>query len=166
MGRESDYVLGVASPALPLTRSALTVLAVGLSLWLTGCDHAPSASGLPEWTPKDHDRNEENTRAAQGQAPSSARPRKATPEEDAAQVAELTWSTQCANCHGPLGRGDGPTGAMVKAPDLTRADFQERVNDAAMAATIRSGKGQMPKFDLSDAVTAALVKRIRKNRAP
>ncbi len=137
-----------------------------LALSLTACDHAPSSSGLPEWTAKDHDRSEENARVAQGQAPPSARPRKATPEEEATQIAELTWGTQCTQCHGPLGKGDGPNGAMVKAPDLTRPDWQERVKDADMAATIRAGKGQMPKFELSDAVTAALVKRIRKNRAP
>ena len=55
---------------------------------------------------------------------------------------------------------------MLKAPDLTRADWQDRVKDSDIASTITNGKNQMPKFDLSPTVVTALVKRIRKNRAP
>ena len=36
----------------------------------------------------------------------------------------------------------------MKAPDLTRDDWQARVGDAEIADRIRSGKGAMPRFDL------------------
>ena len=148
-------------------KNALSLTAIVLAASLFACDRAPSASGLPEWTPQDHDRKEESSRAAQGQAPQTGgKPRKSSPAEEAAQLAELTWSTQCNQCHGPLGKGDGPTGPMVNAQDLTRAEWQDRMKDAELAASIRNGKGKMPKFDLSDAVIEALVKRIRKNRVP
>lgn len=145
----------------------LRVVAAVFLTSLVACDRAPSASGLPEWSPQDHDRKEESARAAQGQAPQGAgKPRNPSPADEAAQLAELTWTTQCNQCHGALGKGDGPNGPMVKAPDLTRAEWQDRVKDAEMAATIHAGKGQMPKFDLSEPVTSALIRRIRKNRTP
>ena len=109
---------------------------------------------------QDHDRAGSGGAQAQGQSPGKPR----NTGDEAATLAELTWGTQCAQCHGATGHGDGPSGPMVKAPDLTRADWQDRVKDPEIAATIRAGKGQMPKFDLSDAVVGALVKRIRKNR--
>lgn len=124
------------------------------------CDRAPSASGLPEWTVADHDRAQSAPRASQ--KPATPRP----PQDEAEQLAELTWAAQCAQCHGAEGRGDGPSGPMVKAPDLTRGDWQGRVKDEEIAATIRAGRGQMPKFDLSDRVIGGLVKRIRKSRVP
>ncbi len=52
-------------------------------------------------------------------------------------------------------------GPMVQAPDLSRADWQAKVTDAEMAATIRSGRNRMPKFDLPDGVLRGLVARIR-----
>lgn len=152
--------------ALPRTSTLAFLFALAVASGVTGCDRAPSASGLPEWTPKDHERGEESARAAQGQSPATGKPKKASPEEEAAEVAELTWSTQCSTCHGRDGKGDGPQGPMVKAPDLTRPDWQDKVKDADIAATIRAGKGQMPKFDVSEPVLAALTKRIRKRRAP
>lgn len=153
-----------------LGRLVASTFAFAFASTTMGCDRAPSSNGLPEWTAQDHDRKEEAARTSQGQAPSpaaaSGKPRQTSPAEEAAQLAELTWSTQCIQCHGPVGKGDGPNGATVKAPDLTRAEWQDRVKDADMTSIIQNGKGQMPRFELSDAVTSALVKRIRKNRAP
>ena len=37
---------------------------------------------------------------------------------------------------------------MVRAPDLTRADWQGRVGDEDIAQVIRNGRNSMPKFDL------------------
>lgn len=145
------------SPRLA-TPSLLALL--GALAFAAACDRAPSASGLPEWTPTDHD----PSGTTPGPAQKAATPR--APQDEAAHLADLTWGAQCAQCHGPEGRGDGPSGPMVKAPDLTRADWQARVKDEELAATIRAGKGQMPKFDLSDAVIGGLVKRIRKSRVP
>ena len=62
-------------------RSTLAFLfALAVTSGVTGCDRAPSASGLPEWTPKDHERGEESARAAQGQSPATGKPKKASPE--------------------------------------------------------------------------------------
>jgi cytochrome c oxidase cbb3-type subunit 3 len=60
-----------------------------------------------------------------------------------------------------LGRGDGPSGPMVQAPDLTRPEWQSKVTDAEIVATIKNGKNKMPKFDLPDRVVTGLVARIR-----
>jgi len=68
-------------------------------------------------------------------------------------------------CHGERGRGDGPQGPMLRAPDLTRADWQSRVTDEDIVQTIRNGRNNMPKFDLPPAALDGLVKRIRANRA-
>ena len=78
---------------------------------------------------------------------------------------DMAWRKNCATCHGSAGRGDGPQGAMVRAPDLSRPDWQEKVSDDEIATTIRNGKNKMPKFDLPDQVVAGLVQRIRAFRA-
>ena len=132
------------------------------------CDRAPSDDGLRDWTPADHDRAEEKARISAGaQAPAQARGDGGA-RDDLAAVVELTWRQQCSTCHGMLGRGDGPNGPMVKAPDLTREDWQAKVSDEDIAAIIRNGKGQMPKFDMSEPVVAGLVVRVRavRGKAP
>lgn len=50
---------------------------------------------------------------------------------------------------------------MVRAPDLSRPDWQQNVTDEEIAATIRNGKNKMPKFDLPDQVVTGLVQRVR-----
>ena len=50
---------------------------------------------------------------------------------------------------------------MVKAPDLTNEEWQDKTPDGEIAATIKNGKNQMPRFDLSDKVVSGLVARIR-----
>ncbi|WP_394849830.1 cytochrome c [Pendulispora brunnea] len=135
----------------------------------TGCDRAPSASDAREWTPADHDRVEERGRlqsGAQAAPPAKAGGSAAAQAGAAAPAGEdsvvaLTWHNQCASCHGIGGRGDGPNGPMLKAPDLTRAEWQAKVSDADIANVIRNGKNQMPRFDLSDKVVAGLVARVR-----
>src|SRR5262249_10136725 len=91
----------------------------------------------------------------------SAQRSASTPENEADALIELTWGRQCASCHGPEGRGDGPNGPGVQAPDLARESWQATVTDDQIARTIRNGKNRMPKFDLPDAVVAGLVRRIR-----
>jgi cytochrome c oxidase cbb3-type subunit 3 len=63
-----------------------------------------------------------------------------------------------------MGKGDGPQGAMFKAADLSREDWQSSVKDEQIAAAVKNGKGRMPKFDLPDDVVAGLVGRIRSFR--
>ncbi len=81
---------------------------------------------------------------------------------DVASLVDLAWRTQCTSCHGPMGKGDGERGPMLHAPDLTRADWQSKVTDAEMAATIEGGRDKMPKFALPDVVVQGLVARIRR----
>ncbi len=125
-----------------------------VSAGLAACDRAPSADGLKEWVPSDHDGEKKS--AKQG------------PKTDGgggADLVELTWRSQCQSCHGPEGRGDGPQGAMFKAADLGREEWQAKVKDEEIAATITNGKGRMPKFELPDQVVKGLVVRVRSFRA-
>ena len=136
-------------PALALSA------ALGLAA-LAGCDRPPSAEGLKEWTPADHDGEKKQPAANQGPKGSGG--------GGAAAMVELTWRQQCASCHGPAGHGDGPQGPMYKAPDLSNAEWQSKVEDAQIAATITNGKGKMPKFELPDDVVRGLVGRVRSFR--
>ena len=122
---------------------------------MLGCDRAPAAQGLKEWTPADHD--QEQGRPLAGQAPRSD-------AGGAGTLVELTWQNQCATCHGAGGHGDGPQGAMFKASDLSREDWQGRTKDDEIAQVITNGKGRMPKFDLPEEVVRGLVQRIRSLR--
>jgi cytochrome c oxidase cbb3-type subunit 3 len=125
---------------------------------LAACDRAPS--DVREWTPADHDPPEQP-------APPPGARASAAPAEDADQLAALAWQQTCATCHGPQGHGDGPQGPMVHAPDLSRPDWQSRVTDAEILATIKNGKNQMPGFSgLPASVLDALVKRVRSLKAP
>ena len=132
-----------------------------------GCDSPPSAATLKEWTPADHDRAEESARAASGQQ--SPQPKAGQPGQPGNKgsdlVLEATWAQQCTACHGPLGHGDGPTGPMVHAADLTLADWQASVTDEQIATVIVNGKGKMPPFgNLPPNIVAGLVARIRASR--
>ena len=120
------------------------------------CDRPPSKD-LTEWTPADHE-------GEQRQGPSAKQGAKGDAGGTPALV-EIAWRNQCANCHGESGRGDGPQGPMFHAADLTNADWQGKVKDADIAASIQNGKGRMPKFDLPPDVVTGLVARIRSFRA-
>lgn len=129
------------------------LLAQCAALALVGCDRGPSE--VREWKPDDHDQPP----AAPGQV--TARP--GTEGVDPTLI-DLAWRRNCATCHGAVGRGDGPQGPMVRAPDLTRPDWQANISDEEMAAIIRKGKNKMPAFDLPDQVVQGLVQRIRSAR--
>ena len=149
---------------------ARTTLALGaLSLFAFGCEAPPAPASLKEWTPADHHSTDDDklpTNGAgegrQGAGPAARR----SPSGDVAQLVDITWRQQCSQCHGSGGKGDGQMGPMVRAPDLTRADWQKSVTDAELVATIKSGKNRMPKFDLPEAVLQGLVMRIRALREP
>jgi mono/diheme cytochrome c family protein len=134
-----------------------------LAAFLAACDR-PAYEGVRDWTPQDHDKVEENSKQrAKGKKTDGPSSGSASPGSggDASSLVEATWRTQCAQCHGPIGKGDGPTGPMVRAKDLTSPEWQAQITDAQMAASIRNGKDRMPKFDLPDAVVAGLIVRIR-----
>ena len=114
-----------------------------------------SSGDVREWSASDHDQAANSQAQPAGQAKGSDR---------GENLVELAWSRQCASCHGPSGHGDGPSGPMVQAPDLTRADWQGRVTDDDIAQTIRKGRNKMPAFDLPPSVLQGLVARIRAGR--
>lgn len=125
-----------------------------LILLLVGCDRPPSPDGVKEWTPTDHD-GEKGAGASGKQGA-----RQAGDAGGAMALVEITWRNQCTSCHGLGGKGDGPQGAMFKPPDLT----QSKSDDATLLATIKNGKGRMPKFDLSDDVAQGLAARVKSFR--
>jgi cytochrome c oxidase cbb3-type subunit 3 len=127
----------------------------------TSCSRA--AADLREWKPDDHDRSEQNQKNRA--APARAQPNASASANPVVTLAEVTWRTQCTPCHGLLGRGDGPQGPLLHAPDLTLPEWQAKVTDAQIAEVIVSGKNRMPKFDFPPDVLSALVARIRASRA-
>ena len=137
----------------PLSYAFLASLALSVSFAL-GCDRAPSTDGLKEWTPADHDGER---KGATNQGPK-------TDAGGAPALVELTWRNQCQSCHGPGGHGDGPQGAMFKASDLSREDWQSKTKDEEIGAVIVNGKGRMPKFELPVEIVNGLVVRIRSFR--
>jgi len=145
----------------------LVVAVAGGWAVLSGCDSPPSASELRAWQASDHDREPSSGAggASEQQKPTSGG-RAAAGGRGSAQemVVEASWEQQCAACHGPMGHGDGPTGPMVHAADLTVGAWQDSVTDAQIAEVIAHGKGKMPRFDLPPKVVAGLVARIRASR--
>lgn len=141
----------------------VNVRGLGLGSLLLSMVAVVSACGskgeVREWRAEDHD-HAPGAGPANGQVPMApAKPQ--TAAERGAALVDASWSANCASCHGPEGRGDGPTGPMVKAPDLTRAELLDKASDADLAKVVREGRGKMPKFDLPPEVVAGLVKRIR-----
>jgi len=120
---------------------------------LCACDRLPESTG--EWSPSDHDHE---PAAQQGQQTAPSGSNKPNIQQ---QLVETAWMQTCATCHGPLGKGDGPQGSLVKAPDLTRMEWQTKVSDEEIAQRIKSGKGLMPPMDLPDSTIKGLVARIR-----
>lgn len=63
------------------------------------------------------------------------------PGPAAAAAARELWQTRCATCHGPRGRGDGPSGrALFPAPrDFHDPAWQARVTDDHLRRIIVEG---------------------------
>jgi mono/diheme cytochrome c family protein len=126
---------------------------------------ARDASGLVEWTPADHDHQTESkgrrlSPAAMQQQQKQKASRHAPPSQRN-QVIDVTWTKQCATCHGRKGKGDGPSSTMVKARDLTNPEFQAGLSDETMKKVIREGKDKMPAFNLPDSIIDGLVEHVR-----
>jgi cytochrome c oxidase cbb3-type subunit 3 len=113
---------------------------------------------LREWRATDHDHTE-NPGNDQVQVDPAASAQAVPGLEDVTIVA---WSQNCTQCHGQLGRGDGPRGPMLKATNLSEPTWQSSVTDEQIAATIKLGRGAMPSFkQLPDVTIANLVKLVR-----
>jgi mono/diheme cytochrome c family protein len=126
-----------------------------LSLLLPACEGPPPAEGLKEWTPADHRSVDDD----KGVPQTDRGPQQKGSET--ADLVDLAWRQQCSQCHGPMGRGDGPTGPMTHPPDLTNLEWQAKTSDDEIVATIKNGKNKMPKFELPDEVIAGLLGHVR-----
>jgi cytochrome c oxidase cbb3-type subunit 3 len=128
-----------------------------LILAALACNERPS--DLREWRTTDHDHTE-NPGSDQVQVDPSAATAPAAPGLE--DVTIVAWQQNCLQCHGQLGRGDGPRGPMLKATNLSDAAWQKAVTDEQIAATIKLGKGNMPSFkQLPDVTIANLVHLVR-----
>ncbi len=115
----------------------------GTALLVWGCQKAPS--DLREWTPKDHTNTGNKAAEPNGQV-SAAPAASETPPRGLDAVTLATWGTQCSTCHGKIGKGDGPTGRMMKAADLSNPTWQAQVSDDQIRSSIVAGKNAMPAF--------------------
>ena len=61
--------------------------------------------------------------------------------------AKALFKQTCIRCHGVDGRGETTQGEIVGATDLTRAEWQERVDDSRVLTSITHGRGEMPAFE-------------------
>lgn len=130
--------------------------AVLLALLTLCCNRQPS--DLRVWRASDHD-HDESPRNDQVQVDPTTAGSAVPGLEDVTIVA---WQQNCTQCHGQLGRGDGPRGPMLKATNLSDPSWQAARTDEQIAAVIKQGKGAMPSFaQLPDATIAKLVKLVR-----
>ena len=81
---------------------------------------------------------------------------------------KTNWANNCAQCHGPGGKGDTKMGKMLGAMDLTDPKKQASFTDAKAAAAIKdgvkqNGKTTMKAFGgkLTDDEIKALVAYVR-----
>jgi len=135
--------------------SHCALLSILLAACTFGCNSTPS--DLRPWKAADHDHTA-NPNAEQVQVTDAGT---AASNHGLDDVTIVAWQQNCTTCHGPLGRGDGPQGQLVRATDLSRPDWQAAVTDEGIAAIIRQGRGRMPSFNLPDATVARLVALIR-----
>ena len=56
--------------------------------------------------------------------------------------AKTNWANNCAQCHGPTGKGDTKMGKMLNAMDLTDPKKQSSFTDAQAATAIKDGVKQ------------------------
>jgi mono/diheme cytochrome c family protein len=141
-------------------RLAAALVISGFLSTLAACER--HASGLTEWTPADHDhQTEPKGRRANAAVAQQRKANPHSPPSQRNQVIDVTWTKQCATCHGKRGKGDGPSSTMVKARDLTNAEFQASMTDEQMKKVIREGKDKMPAFNLPESVLDGLVAQVR-----
>lgn len=98
--------------------------------------------------------------------PIAARTRNPVPADAASlRQGKLLWSAQCASCHGPEGRGDGPESRKLdkKTPDLTDPELLGSQTDGELHRKISVGRRPMPGYGktLSDVQRWHLVNHMR-----
>lgn len=99
------------------------------------------------------------------------------PGPAAKAAARDLWQTRCVTCHGPQGRGDGPSGrALIQRPrDFHDASFQARATDDHLRRVIVEGGHAVglsrdmaanPDLESRPAVVDELVQIVRSFSAP
>lgn len=126
-----------------------------LLLFAFACSKAPSAATLPLWTATDHDHS------GTPNADQAAAPIATAASAPAQSLGAALWDRQCSTCHGPTGRGDGPMAAALHPPNMSLMAWQKSKTDAELLASIRNGKGAMPRFSLADDALAAALAQVR-----
>lgn len=133
------------------------LLAMALLPVLAACTR--DAEDLREWRPSDHHHQIEESRT--GREAPRVTGSAAAPLPGLEEVTIATWQRACMNCHGQLGRGDGPQGAMVHARDLSDPEWQAAVTDDRIAESVTKGRGLMPPFALPAETVTGLVHLVR-----
>jgi mono/diheme cytochrome c family protein len=136
-----------------LRRVALLCL---LTACVGACEQKPA--DLRPWRASDHDHTDAPVNGQVQVDPAAAASQVVPGLEDVTIVA---WQQNCVQCHGTLGRGDGPRGPMLKATNLADPTWQASATDEHIARVIKEGKGVMPAFKLPDPTILNLVKLVR-----
>lgn len=143
---------------MPQNRRTAVKGALVFASALAACNSPPG--DLRTWRAEDHDHT---TNPGQDQVVSGpdAGPAPELARVGLDEVTVIAWNQNCVRCHGRIGRGDGPQGAMMRAIDLTNPAWQRSVSDEQIALSIKNGKGQMPPFPLPDSTIQSLVRLVR-----
>jgi mono/diheme cytochrome c family protein len=115
-------------------RAYVLGLVLALSVAPGGC--RKRADALREWTPADHGRGSDDP-GGEPLAPG---------DRDPLAAAQALYGAQCAGCHGPRGRGDGPQAMLFRPADLTDPGLQQSRSDEDLSRAITQGRGRMPAF--------------------
>lgn len=148
--------MGPAYAIKAAMRWQLCLVAFGV---VAACSRQPD--DLREWRPSDHDHTDSPNSGQVSSAPDSGRPVSPAAMMGLDEVVLATWKSKCVACHGLIGRGDGPRGSMLKVRNLADPQWQASVSDADIAATIKTGRGAMPGFELPDTTVSGLVRLVR-----
>ncbi len=84
--------------------------------------------------------------------------------EDVAARGKTLYEANCAVCHGPQGRGDGPGAAGLNPPPPDLRGAASSWSDGQIAAQIQAGRGAMPPFGgaLDDTAIWSVVRYVRR----
>ena len=96
--------------------------------------------------------------------PQAAKRRNPVPSNTASiEQGNKLFQANCASCHGPLGRGDGPTAASLNPRPADLAAMAGHHPDGDLAWKIENGRGAMPpwKGSLSENQIWTLVNYIK-----